>query len=62
MTPAQSDAKKREQLTRDFYVTMTYFRLPLEVRKVALESANRSWRSAARCYRAIVLSLPGRME
>ena len=56
----KSDAQIREQLTRDFYVTMTFFKLPIEVRKVALESANRSWRSAARCYRAIVNSLPCR--
>ena len=59
MTPSQSDAKVREQLTRDFYVTMAYFKLPLEVRKVALESAHgASWRRAAKCYRAIVNSLP----
>ena len=57
-TPAQSDAQKREQLTRDFFVTMAYFKLPLENRKIALESANRSWRAAARCYRAICNSLP----
>jgi hypothetical protein len=59
MKIAHSDAEKREQLTRDFYVTMTFFKLPIDVRKVALESAKGArWRSAARCYRAIVNSLP----
>jgi hypothetical protein len=57
-----TDAEKQRQLTRDFYVTMTYFKLPLEVRKVALESARMHWRQAARCYAAIVNSLPRRTE
>jgi hypothetical protein len=55
---AQSDARKREQLTHDFYVAMAFFKLPIEVRKVALESAKRRWRYSARIYRAIVNSLP----
>ena len=58
MTPTQRDAATREQLTRDFYVTMAYFHLPLDVRKVALESARGRWRYSARIYRAIVNSLP----
>lgn len=62
MTPAQSDSQKREQLTRDFYVTMAFFQLPIEVRKVALESARTHWRQASRCYAAIVNSLPRRTE
>ena len=53
-----TDSEKQRQLTRDFYVAMTYFKLPLEVRKVALESARMHWRRASRCYRAIVNSLP----
>ncbi len=56
---AKTDSETREQLTRDFYVTMTYFKLPLEVRKVAREACEgRRWRYTARVYRAIVLSLP----
>lgn len=56
----KSDARKREQITRDFYISMAYFDLPLEVRKVALESARMHWRQASRCYAAIVNSLPRR--
>ena len=57
-----TDSEKQRQLTRDFFITMAYFKLPLEVRKVALESARGRWRQAARCYRAIVNSIPRRSE
>ena len=56
---AHSEAQIREQLRVDFYISMVYFDLPLEVRKIALESAKGArWRQAARCYRAICNSLP----
>jgi hypothetical protein len=56
----KTDAQKHEQMIRDFYVTMAHYKLPLEVRKVALASALSHWRKAARCYHAIANSLQWR--
>ena len=50
--------EKRKELRKFFDVSMDYFQLSPESRKVAWESANRSEIRAYHCYRQIVNSLP----